>query len=387
MKTYSLLTLLLLLPLQLLAQQTGVLKDARDGKSYTTVKIGSQWWMAENLNYKTSSSYNTRRTGYYTLSDAKRSCPKGWRLPSDEDWKKLEVTTGMSHKDAGRSGYRGSTAEKLKKGGSLGLNITLSGKYVPRSLSERKVKDVGYIGLYWTSDYYTRGFTNSRYGSSKIARDAADNGSSYYCVRCMKDAENLTGEEKAVELKTLGGSVSDIEGNKYRTVRIGNQTWMAENLKTTKNKDGRSITYYKPTRYEKDLEVYGYLYTWEVAQDVCPSGWHLPAVDEWNEMINELGGFAVAGGKLKEKGNDHWTSPNEGATNESGFSGVAAGVRHPNNGQINYHRDRGYYWSATEDTDTDACYFQLHYNQKSMSDKQFCNGKGGGQSVRCIKDK
>jgi len=137
-------------------------------------------------------------------------------------------------------------------------------------------------------------------------------------------------------------SVTDIDGNVYQTVSIGTQVWMKENLKVTRYRNGDIITPTNPAtldisgesapKYqwayngdEGNVAVYGRLYTWYAATDlrnVCPSGWHLPTDTEWTTLTTFLGGFKVAGGKLKETGSAHWQSPSTGATNQSGFTAL-----------------------------------------------------------------
>jgi uncharacterized protein (TIGR02145 family) len=149
--------------------------------------------------------------------------------------------------------------------------------------------------------------------------------------------------------------VKDIDNNRYEIETIGSQTWMAENLKTTRYNDGSAIpliadddtawgtasTNKAPayTWYGNDVSnliTYGALYNWYAidmllngSKNVCPTGWHVPTDVEWTTLTNYLGGTGLAGGKMKEAGLAHWTSPNSGATNESGFAGLPSGYRSP----------------------------------------------------------
>ncbi|HEX2921856.1 MAG TPA: fibrobacter succinogenes major paralogous domain-containing protein [Bacteroidales bacterium] len=151
-----------------------------------------------------------------------------------------------------------------------------------------------------------------------------------------------------VKIKISGSlkknTIRDIEGNYYHTVKICDQWWMAENLKTTKMNDGTPIkiiydqddwwghtipTYcwYNHDKTYKD--VYGALYDWYAVTSgkLCPVGWHAPSDEEFQELTDCLGGSQVAGGKLKEAGMLHWQAPNTGATNESGFTALPGGMR------------------------------------------------------------
>jgi uncharacterized protein (TIGR02145 family) len=142
-------------------------------------------------------------------------------------------------------------------------------------------------------------------------------------------------------------TVKDIDGNVYKTVTIGTQVWMGENLKTTKYRNGDLIRTTIPAtkgieseptaKYqwaydgnESNVATYGRLYTWYAVTDkrnVCPTGWHVPTDIEWTTLTTYLGGVRVAGGKLKETGTTHWQYPNTGATNETGFTALPSGYR------------------------------------------------------------
>ncbi len=161
------------------------------------------------------------------------------------------------------------------------------------------------------------------------------------------------------------GTVTDIEGNTYNTVKIGNQWWMADNLKVTKYRNGIDIpnvsinsiwagltsgafcAYNNDTNDESD--TYGYLYNWYAVMwsDLAPEGWHVPTDAEWTILADYLGGGNVAGGKMKERGFSHWQSSNTEATNESGFVALPAGER-GSNGTFYYIGYRAFFWSASE---------------------------------------
>jgi len=214
------------------------------------------------------------------------------------------------------------------------------------------------------------------------------------------------------------GTVTDIDGNEYRSVRIGNQCWMKENLKVTKYPSGTSIPeltdktawanlgdngiddafcYYN-NNANGEANTYGALYTWSAAmgdnvkssnsnesivQGICPDGWHLPREAEWTELTNFLGGDSIAGGKMKTIGTLHWNSPNEGADNSSGFSGIPGGCRSSYDGSFG---DLGYtyFWSSTESDSTFAWMFILYSRYPALGKGN--NYKSNGLSVRCLKD-
>ena len=161
------------------------------------------------------------------------------------------------------------------------------------------------------------------------------------------------------------GTVNDVDGNTYKTVKIGTQWWMAENLKTTKYRNGSAIeTTFPDTldisgintpKYQwvyPDIDsigdTYGRLYTWYTVTDsnaVCPSGWHVPSDEEWTVLTDYLNGASVAGGILKEMGTAHWHSPNKGVTNERDFAALPGGYRYYN-GTFGLREYYGEWWSS-----------------------------------------
>lgn len=120
------------------------------------------------------------------------------------------------------------------------------------------------------------------------------------------------------------------DGQEYRTVTIGSQTWLAENFNFNRQKcDG--------------CEVYARFYSWWEVFSIVPDGWHLPTEEECLELIDYLGGASVAGGKMKETGNVHWLDPNSNASNSSGFTALPAGIWDANSGCV-LREERAYFW-------------------------------------------
>lgn len=230
-----------------------------------------------------------------------------------------------------------------------------------------------------------------------------------YYVRAYAVNNKGTGYGSTISFTTIEGDsgkikygyMTDIDGNRYKTVIIGTQTWMAENLKVAKYNDGTSIpnitdqiAWWKLTTgaccdYENtplNSQIYGKLYNWYAVTTgkLCPKGWHLPSDAEWKQLETYLGGYKVAGGKLKETGTIHWVSPNTGATNETGFTALPGGYRDFNGkfSSINY---LGSWWSATDSNDVRF----NHWIICSIFNDLSSNGsseKEGGVSVRCVKD-
>ncbi|MFY0689271.1 MAG: fibronectin type III domain-containing protein [Cyclobacteriaceae bacterium] len=162
--------------------------------------------------------------------------------------------------------------------------------------------------------------------------------------------------------------IKDIEGNTYSIVAIGSQIWMAENLRTMKYNDGTEIPEITDNTvwanlttagfswYDNDeaqfKHPYGAMYNW-YANDtgkLCPEGWHIPTVSEWDILINFLGGLTVAGGKIKDAGLDYWDDPNTGASNESGFTALGAGYRSSDGSFVLIRRETNIHVAAPSST-------------------------------------
>ena len=223
-----------------------------------------------------------------------------------------------------------------------------------------------------------------------------------------------------------GATISDIDGNIYNTVLIGDQCWTKENLRVRRYNNGTAIpfdatggaggssstwnnlTIGAHTIYAHDsvatpsnLTKYGYLYNWYAAKGIstngtilandtlriCPSGWHVPTDAEWTTLTDVLGGENVAGGKMKSVGNFYWNSPNTGATNESGFSALPGGYRNSGGGFENI-RSNAFFWSDTEGVSSIAWNRDLFYNQSYVKRNYYYFGinKSVGASIRCLKD-
>jgi uncharacterized protein (TIGR02145 family) len=202
-----------------------------------------------------------------------------------------------------------------------------------------------------------------------------------------------------IEGKRKGLTVTDCEGNRYKTVTIGDQIWMAENLKSTKYNDCSSITnvssYYDWSIltsgayawYNNDAttnkNLYGGLYNWYAVNThkLCPTGWHIPSNSEWIKLETFIGGSTNGGGKLKETGTNHWNSPNTGATDEFGFTALPGGYRYLADGYLNLS---GHWWTSTEGSSSTAYYRGIGYIGSEIV--TYNENKEFGLSVRCIKN-
>lgn len=207
-------------------------------------------------------------------------------------------------------------------------------------------------------------------------------------------------------LKVVIDSVTDVEGNIYHVVPIGTQKWLRENLLVTKYRNGEAIpkvtldaqwkvvttgAYCTYDNLAANFTTYGALYNFQALADargLCPTGWHVPSVAEWTQLSTFLGGSSSAGGPMKstgtiEQGTGLWYSPNTGATNSSGFTGIPGGYR------INYGTyysigNVGYFWSSSDTASLNGWNYVLDANNGELL-RNF-NLKNNGFSVRCCKD-
>jgi uncharacterized protein (TIGR02145 family) len=208
-------------------------------------------------------------------------------------------------------------------------------------------------------------------------------------------------ETKSKSIIKDNNTAIDIDGNIYKTITIGNQIWMAENLKVTHFRNGDPIlnasinesihklkagSFSNYNHDKKIVPIFGRLYNWYAVDDIkglAPEGWHIPTEAEWKILIDYLGGYRAAGGKMKEAGATHWKNPNKRATDESGFSAVPAGYRY-------YWRtfsvmgNLASFWTATEFNYPYAVGYILKYNSSHVISYTF--SRSYGLSVRCIRD-
>lgn len=189
-------------------------------------------------------------------------------------------------------------------------------------------------------------------------------------------------------------TVKDIDGNTYHTIQIGGQLWMVDNLKTSKYNDGTPIplvtdsaawaslndpgyTTYNNTNDIDTINTYGGLYNGYAVHTgkLCPKGWRVPTENDWNILIDYLGGESVAGGKLKELGTAHWSEGNI-ADNSSGFTALPGGNRGANAKFFNMGKN-AYYWSQT---------VGFYINNSSTNIDNIPFSSNFGLSVCCIKE-
>lgn len=511
---------------------------------YQTVQHGNQCWFAENLKYMPEVSQGTPNDsipyfyvfGYngddigeametdnyneygvqYNIPAAYVVCPDGWSLPSDDDWKELEVSLGMNELQANIIGYRG-TYEGSKLAGTEeywvdGL-LDADVRFGESGFNAIPMNPYGDYAIWWTStsdtvntnEYYYRKLENT---STRVYRDVAE-GRFKYSVRCVKEmftpnvpvVSTSTSFESSDSAIFAGGLVEyhggadvtsrgivcglssspslesnsgiayegtglggfecmvdglepgtiyyfrafatnivgtaygenmcygtvappvelspcqnfetvDYGGYTYNTVKVGDQCWLAENLRYLPVEPS-DLTYYStsPRFYVYGFEggsieeamqtdnyqEYGVLYNWYAAmygvdsddtqnypyQGICPSGWHIPSQSEMNELKDYLGGYYEAGARLKEISTAHWICPNAGATNESLYTALPAGKVLEDSFQGINHT--GIWWTSNFSTfyNSSAVEYELNHDDEIFNGQH--DDKRTGASVRCIR--
>jgi uncharacterized protein (TIGR02145 family) len=194
-------------------------------------------------------------------------------------------------------------------------------------------------------------------------------------------------------------SISDIDGNTYKTIQIGTQTWMAENLRTTKYNNSTKIPLFNGLSrwftgypgfawYDNDsvtYQYYGAIYNYYTVMTgkLCPTGWHVSTDADWTTLTNFLGGENIAGNKLKEIDTLHWKNPNAGVTNESGFTALPSGFINDSGESygIGNHCD---YWCSNENLKVSAYARMLEHDKSTIN--RSTTYLMMGLSVRCVKD-
>ena len=378
-------------------QQKGTMKDPRDGQTYKTVKIGEQVWMAENLNYETENSYcyeddpaNCEKYGrLYEWDAALNACPSGWHLPTSEEFRTLISNVGG-----------GETAGKMLKsttgwyeGGNgidkYGFNVLPAGfriicgfnvNVLPAGfrLIDGNFDFAGKNADFWSATEYGEYYAyylllyydfEDAYLFANIVKD---NARSVRCLRGSVPQKNEITSQKGI-MKDTEIMKDTRDGQTYKTVKIGRQVWMAENL----NYDIKHSYCYNDST--ENCKKYGRFYTWEAALNACPEGWHLPTKGGFETLRFNVGGSDVAGKMLKST--TGWYDDGNGV-DKYGFNVLPAGTRYYDG--VFY--DAGKYanfWSASEIDENYAYDLDLGYRDESADllnyDKDYAN------SVRCLR--
>ena len=367
--------------------------DTRDGQSYKYAKIGFQLWMAENLKTKKGqwncyddNPGNCEKYGMlYDWNTANNVCPEGWHLPMSQEWDELFAYVG------GRD--KAGTALKSKEDwmNGAGSNSANFSVLPAGAMNDKKLfVNKGYSAFFWSSTETKRemvkiiGFNHENQFVS-IGQSAK-----YFkfSVRCVKDKDVVEKQkmkggnndvtenknESGDDTKTHEKSFVKIGSQKYKTVKIGNQIWMAENL-NWKSKDSKC---YKGL--SANCKKYGQFYDWKEAQTVCPEGWHLPSQWEWESLIDVAGGKDEAGKVLKSK--HGWNNSGNG-TDLFGFSALPAG-NYDIDSDYQYIGYRSLFWSSTDVNADKTIILQLNHDRNSITYQT--TRKWNYFSVRCVMD-
>ena len=378
--------------------------DRRDGQTYRTVTIGEQTWMAENLKYKTEFSTchkdpdSCAKYGrLYEWGEAYNACPADWHLPTEEDWNTLFATIGAKYRKY--DGFLGA-GEKLKsKSGWLGngngtdeygfsaLPAGTSNYYSEVIQSPDVHQGVGEKAYFWSVSV-NPSFSNAYLimeSGTKRAYFAVGRDYDAISVRCVKNKplQNKTSSATVPVSSVVKDSLVDNrDGQVYKTVKIGSQIWMAQNLNYETN-DSRC---YKNDYH--NCSKYGHFYTWIDAEKACPAGWHLPDTTEWNTLFASVGGRPTASKYLKSKSGwktcKNWCWANGNGSDDYGFSALPV-ASWGERSEFGSEGEGAVFWTASkEDRNAYYIYLVAKYSYTIYFNKNYDNYSR--RSVRCVKD-
>ena len=359
--------------------------DERDGKTYKKVTIGGAVWMAENLNYETSSgswcyddkpSNCTKYGMLYTWRAAIAACPVGWHLPMDKEWDALVEAAGGQNvagsklkSKKGWAGYSG-----ISSSDEYGFSALSGGYYSPYQFAAGGTfKSMDSSGDWWTATKRSSDLAWSMFMSYKSNFASGGNSSKRIgnSVRCVEGR----GGPAVYDDPIVYGDQT------YKTVKIGGKTWMAENL----NVETADSWCYENSA--DNCAKYGRLYTWAAAKTACPNGWHLPDEIEWRKLVEAVGGIVsygendIAGMVLKSKSG--WNNSQNGSDNY-GFSALPGGSGNPTGGfgSVGY---RGYWWTTAKTNAGGVWYRYMSYDFEDVGQSTTEN-ENTGYSARCVRD-
>lgn len=359
----------------------GYMTDDRDGQEYRTVKIAGQEWMAQNLNYYIVDTYcyddnyqNCDTYGrLYKWDAALYACPAGWHLPTKEEIDILIKNVGDRSTAATVLKYTKLWDDRGNGTDSFGFGA------LPGGL-------LGYEG-YFDGIGLTAGFWSSTEGDNDTLADYLIMRSDYdevrlnqgsknygYSIRCLYGESDLSssslGPKSSSSQHLYGEFFDDRDSRTYKTIEIGSQTWMAENLRFEMDD---SYCYDDDMSY---CEKYGRLYVWTAAQDACPDGWYLPSPEEFDTLLATVGNNAAE----KLMATNSWID-SEGK-NSFGFSALPGGFR-GNSGNYSDEGSMAFFWSNAKASNGTSGYNLIidRFGDASIHGEY---DSADGNSVRCI---
>ena len=364
--------------------------DERDGENYRIRTIGTQTWIIDNIRYKMEHSLcgeekddeECAKVGdYYYWSDAPKACPEGWRLPSKSEYEILIAFYGDS----------AVAADSLYS--RTGFDSMLRG-YV--DYNSNSLHDVGFQALFWTAtkkDY----FYGSLIGIEPKSHQAYMGQMLEHFkipVRCIRDDGPPPPESSSSAIPWSSSSsidpdsignyfVDPRDGQAYKVVTIGSQTWMAENLRyAAEGNSGCMREYYKKTCASE-----GVFYAGPVAQTACPEGWHLPSKEEYETLIATVGGASMIAAAHVLKSTSGWDLGFNG-TDEYGFRIVPDGFKVPDDSGYDNQGQGEFAFLWTSSVDKNSSPYYMHVSHHNEMDQLFFTSAVSliANSVRCLKD-
>ena len=412
----------------------GYLQDMRDNKFYKVVTIGKQTWMAENLNaavvgynatcYKNNDGVCDSLGMYYTWDEAmdlssvftsvddyycrhnevrRGMCPKGWHLPSEEEWRELIETAGDSL-SANRM-LKSKTGWQVENGFDTYGFDAVPGGFNPGDRYSTQREKTAY---YWARTEATRfassaiAFGGDNYALVKLMPHAK---STRLPIRCLKDSALVS---EAVELQepyislvpacrvgnkdkcTYGTLKDERDEHVYKTVQIGTQTWMAENLEFASEDSPESGFYFWSTAVDtagvfsenaKGCERGRECNLKEPVRGICPEGWHVPSMLDWEKLFAVIGGETVAWTSLKSS--EGW-SKNAGV-DAYGWNAVPTGYWYAVDSTVHLKGDVAHFWSWKSGSRINSMNMGFYADSTSGFEMTDLNTEVGA-NIRCLKD-
>ncbi|MBO7059729.1 MAG: hypothetical protein J6W54_01340 [Fibrobacter sp.] len=389
----------------------GYFTDSRDKNKYKIAKIGDEYWFAENLRYADSSktknlkknigcldeksencekfgllytwtgamdiadSFTTKVRGSMREWEIQGVCPNGWTIPTEAQWDKLLSRVDYLNSDEGtgtslKAISSWDESEKAPYGvNRFGFEALAGG----RLNSEGGFLSGGKYAYFWAADEIDAGTAKGyslHYDMDVMNKGQyyKDHGMSIRCILSKSATLTVKGDLDSSYIADIPFDYDTvkIDGKKYKTIKIGEQTWMAENLNY---KTGESWCYKDE---DSSCDKYGRLYDWETATNLCPEGWKLPSADDFTKLYT----FHKDGRFLRSR--EGWK--NEGGLNFWGFNLLPGGGY--NDGDFFDEKVSAYLWTSDSSSDYADAFFVSYYGDPSI--KPF--NKKTGHSVRCIKE-